>query len=106
MGVQLRGSRITDGDLADLQFLADIVDVVGLENTAVSDEGLLHLVPLRILNNVDLTNTGITDSGLDVLSKIRTLEFIHIEGTKVSAEGVRKLQSALPRCEIVSDFDG
>lgn len=105
MGIQLRGSNITDSDLAALRHLADVVDVVGLENTAVTNKGLAHLLPLKILDNVDLTNTGVSDTGLDVLATIRTLEFIHIEGTKVSAEGVRKLQAALPECSVVSDFD-
>lgn len=105
MGIQLRDSNITDNDLACLKYLADVVDVVGLENTAVTDEGLAHLLPLTILDNVDLSNTGVTDEGLDVLSKIRTLEVIHIEATKVSPDGVRKLHAALPECTIVSDFD-
>ena len=105
IGIQLRDSNIVDSDLAALKHLADVVDVVGLENTAVTDEGLAYLLPLKILDNVDLTNTGISDKGLEFLATIRTLEFIHIEGTKASAEGVKKLQAALPECSVVSDFD-
>jgi hypothetical protein len=105
MGIQLRGSNVTDSDLAYLKYLADVVDVVGLENTTVTDAGLTYLLPLKVLDNVDLTNTGITDKGLNALSNITTLEFIHIEGTKVSAQGVRNLQSLLPKCSIASDFE-
>lgn len=105
LGIQLRKSAVTDCDLTLLEYLRDEVDVVGLEGTNVSDSGLAHLLKLKFLNNVDLTDTAITDKGLETLSQISTLQYIHIEGTGASIAGVRKLQAALPKCEIVSDYD-
>ena len=105
IGIQLRNSSVTDDDLALLTSLRDDVDVIGLEGTNISDAGLAHLLNLRFLENVDLTKTAITDAGLATLSQLPSLEYIHIEGTRVSFAGVSQLQAALPKCEIVSDFD-
>ena len=105
IGLQLRHSAVTNGDLEFLEHLCDDVDVVGLEGTKISDAGLAHLLKLRFLDNVDLTDTAITDRGLATLSRMSSLKYIHIEGTRVSLAGVRRLQAALPECEVVCDFD-
>ena len=104
-GVQCRDRHIFDEDLRHLSALRDKLDVIGLEGTRITDEGLHHLTALPHLDNVDLTNTGITDTGLQVLATIKTLEFVHLEGTKVTATGVAMLRDAVPKCEVVWDGD-
>ena len=52
------------------------IDYVGLHNTKVTDVGLEHLEGLTNLKRLNLVNTQITD------------------------EGVKKLQKALPNCQI------
>src|SRR5688572_9318100 len=78
-GIQLRNRSVNDDDLIYLSAFHEELDVIGLENTGVTDIGLKHLCSLPILDNVDLTNTSVTDAGLDVLASIKTLEYVHVE---------------------------
>lgn len=103
VGIQLRDHPVTNDDLRHLVGLRDELDVVGLEGTQITDEGLHHLCDLSTLDNVDLTNTAVTDAGLAILATIKSLEFVHVEGTGVTPAGIAELQGALPKCEIVWD---
>lgn len=103
VGIQLRGSRVSNEDLALLKYLADEVDVIGLEETKVTDEGMKYLCGLSILDNIDLANTAISDVGLEVLSSIKTLECLCVEGTKVTESGVKKFEAAVPDCYVTWD---
>jgi len=102
-GIQLRNRDASDADLRHLYVLRDELDVIGLEGTRITDEGLNHLRGLTLLDNIDLTNTSITNAGLEILAKIESLEYIHLTGTTVTAEGVARLETALPKCEVVWD---
>ncbi len=66
---------IRDGDLAVLTLLVTL-EGLGIHCTDVSDAGLTHLQGLTRLKHLDLTDTQVTP------------------------EGVKKLQEALPNCEI------
>lgn len=103
LGIQLRNRDASDADLRHLYVLRDELDVIGLEGTRITDEGLNHLRGLPMLDNVDLTNTSISDAGLEILAKIESLEYIHLASTAVTAEGVARLENALPKCEVVWD---
>ena len=59
-----------------------------------------HLKELTNLEVVYLNGTKVTDAGLVRLKPMTNLEFLDVRGTMVTAEGVKKLQQALPRCEI------
>lgn len=103
IGIQLRNSQVSDNDLAMLQYLANEIDVIGLENTKITDEGLKYLCQLPILDNIDLANTTISDSGLVLLSTIMTLECLCVEGTHVTEAGVRRFEAAVPECYVTWD---
>lgn len=103
LAIQLRNTCVSDDDLAGLSALEEEVDVVGLEGTAISDEGLVHLFILPRLENIDLTNTSITDRGLRILARIESLKFLHVQRTFVTEEGVREFCGFLPECEVVWD---
>ena len=47
-----------------------------------------------------LNNTNITDSGLDNLKGLTNLISLALTITKVTDGGVKKLQTALPKCDI------
>lgn len=64
--INLRGTRITDADLADLSELSD-VDVLDLSDTRVSDSGLRHLKTLTRLVLLVLDGTQVTPAGVDEL---------------------------------------
>ena len=103
IGIQLRDSIVNDSDLKMLKHLADEVDVIGLENTKVTDEGLKHLCQLPILDNIDLANTTISDAGLEILSNIKTLECLCVECTNVTETGVKRFEQAVPECYVTWD---
>ena len=55
---------------------------------------------LSRLEWLNLSHTQITDKGLDHLKSLRNLRLLFLTGTHVTENGVRKLQSALPNCQI------
>jgi hypothetical protein len=103
IAMQLRNSTISEEDLAMLEHLANQVDLVGLENTSVTDAGLKHLCRLPKLDNIDLANTEITDAGLDILSSIKSLEWLCLENTNVTRAGVERFEAAVPGCYVTWD---
>ena len=68
--------------------------------SGVTDAGLVHLKGLARLEKLDLTNTQITDAGLVHLKGLTKLQRLNFWDTQVTYEGVKKLQKALPNCEI------
>ena len=47
-----------------------------------------------------LGRTKITDAGLEYLQRLTKLHELYLWDTKVTDQGVKKLQQALPNCEI------
>ena len=52
-----------------------------------------------------LSGTTVTDAGLRYLKGTGKLETLKINGTKVTTQGVKKLQEALPNCQIEWQFE-
>ncbi|MGO8751435.1 MAG: hypothetical protein ACLQNE_36270 [Thermoguttaceae bacterium] len=50
---------------------------------------------------VCLDNTQVTDSDLECLKGLTHLQELHLKCTQVTDQGVKKLQQALPNCQIV-----
>ena len=75
-GVNFRNTRVTDSDLEHMKMMLTNLQWLNLESTQVTDAGLEHLKGLTKLVLLDIRNTHVTD------------------------EGVKKLQQALPNCEI------
>jgi hypothetical protein len=49
------------------------------------------------------SDTNITDESISILSQLTSLRRLDISGTKITEEGIRKLQAALPDCQITND---
>jgi len=49
---------------------------------------------------LNLRATKVTDTGLKHLAKLKALKVLDLSWTKVTAGGARKLQKALPKCQI------
>ncbi len=78
---------------------------LNVAGTSITDAGLVHLVGLSQLQELALQDTSITDGGLATLANLQNLKALHLSGCKnITAEGVRKLQAALPKCWIGCDF--
>jgi len=57
---------------------------------------------VKQLKRLSLATSGMTDAGLDHLAGLTNLEELNVTGTKVTADGIARLQAALPKCKIVS----
>jgi len=51
---------------------------------------------------LDLKGTRATDAGLKHLAGLGKLKELDLTGTQVTADGVGRLQKALPKCKIYS----
>jgi hypothetical protein len=85
--------------------LLNQLEFLNLDYTNVSDEGLIHLKPLRQLKTLRLDSAKITDSGSRELQAHRQLEHLNLYHTLVTEQGYELLKKALPGCEIVWDRD-
>jgi hypothetical protein len=76
------------------------VVAVELGRTEVTNAGLEHLKGLSQLQVLSLENTQVTDAGLQHLKGLSQLQQLLLNRTKVTSKGVKKLQQALPNCNI------
>ena len=98
--------RITGDGLRKLAGLTKLQEL-RLDGAKIADAGLENLRGLTQLKRLYLANTNITDAGLEHLRGLSQLTNLDLDGTHVTDQGVKKLQQALPTCEIVySDATG
>ena len=101
----LDGTGITDNSLRQIARITSLERLSFCDCAAIDDEGIKHLESLQSVKEISLAGTNITDAGLGSLAKLKTLEDLNVTGCKnLTAAGVSKLQAALPKCKIVSDF--
>jgi hypothetical protein len=98
-GVILDHRQVTEADLEHLTGLTQL-KFVSLYNTPVTDPGLECLKGLTQLEFLSLCDTRVTDAGLAHCSGLTQLRYLRLNDTKVTDKGVKKLQQALPNCEI------
>ena len=86
----------------DVEQLAQLKNLrsLDLEETETRDPALRHIGQLRNLTWLNLGGTPVTDNGLEHLSELTNLKFLELRGTKVTDEGTKRLQGALPKCDI------
>jgi hypothetical protein len=102
-GIQCYGTPAADEHIALLPQFPDLL-ALGLQGAPISSESLAHIAKLRRLETLDLDETRIDDAGLFHLSQMSWLEYLNIRKTSVTFEGVRDLETRLPKCEICSDW--
>jgi len=85
------------GPGGDFVFPAEFVD---LADTQATDDDLEKLWAFWRLKKLSLSGTHITDGGLETLKGLPQLRSLKLAHTKVTDDGVKKLQQALPNCEI------
>ena len=99
VGVGLTNAPITDAWLERLEGMPQL-QWLYLDDTGITDAGLKHLVGLTRLTTLDLSGTEITDTGLEYLEGMTELQQLEVGHTQVTDAGVKKLQQALPKCQI------
>ncbi len=97
--LRLDGYWVTDAGLAHLRGLTRLEEL-DLNGCRVTDAGLRHLRGLTRLRTLNLDQTGVTDAGLEHLRGLKELRTLNLNCTDVTDEGAKKLQRALPKCEI------
>jgi hypothetical protein len=93
---------VDDTGLTALEGLTNLT-TLDLSNTAVTDRGIAKLRSLRVLKDLALRNTSISDGAISNLRSLDGLQFLSLEKTKITSEGLKKLSSALPKCNISAD---
>ena len=78
--------------------------IVFVKYYPVTYADLEHLKRLRQLQTLDLYHTEVTDAALEHLKGLSQLRVLRLNGTKVTDAGVKKLQQALPNCQISTDM--
>jgi hypothetical protein len=89
--VELGGTKITDSDLASLDF-PDTVRSIALCDSAISDAGARELIRGSNLEQIDLTNTQITDAALEDLKQLPRLCIVNIASPGVSPGAFGKIR--------------
>lgn len=97
--LELMDGRVDATGLADLKSLPHLW-TLNLWGTNLTDDDLAQVGSLHGLKWLKLGYTRITDKGLEHLKSLRNLRWLVLTGTHVTESGVRKLQTALPDCEI------
>lgn len=93
------GTQATDEDLIRLERL-ELLEMLTVKSERSTDAGLVHLRGLNQLWFLSLENTQFTDAGLAHLRELHSLRCLELKNTKVTARGIKKLKEALPDCNI------
>lgn len=90
----------------NLKFLKDL-DRLQILNASplwgLTDKGLVHLSQIKSLKRLKTRSKLITNEGIQCLASLKDLEILQLSGSpNLTAEGIEKLQKALPNCRIVN----
>ena len=100
VGVGLVSRETQDSDLPPLAELSELV-WLDINDTKLTDRGLIHLAGLTNLERLRLDDTQVSDAGLVHLAKLQRLKTINLHRTQVTDEGIHQLQKAIPGLDII-----
>jgi hypothetical protein len=95
----LANTKVTDAGLESIKGLKQL-EFLSLANTKITDSGLESIKGLKQLEGLRLDGTKITDTGLASLKGLTQLQRLWLDGKEITDSGVKKLQQALPKCNI------
>ena len=96
----LQDTSITDKGLLAIRKMPRL-KFLFLNGTNISDNVFNDLLRLKRLRVLELSHTAITDSAVHKLTKMRNLTFLAINGTKLTKTAKAKLREAMPNTIIV-----
>lgn len=101
--LDLSDTPITGESLADIPLRFPNLEILGLKDTAVSDEHLMALRDLPRLRTLCVSGTEVTDEGLAVLLEHpRRLHVLRVNGTRITDAMLVRLRQAHPGVVIES----
>ena len=92
-------TKITGSGLKHLT-KAKHLEVLDLCACPITDDGLRHVRNLTQLRKVNLGGSKVTDKSIQLLANWKKLKYLAVGGSQITREGIRKLQAALPDCEV------
>ena len=103
--LHLQDTKITDTGLMEVAKLKQLTSLnlycSGINPSQITDAGLMEVGTLTNLTMLNLDGQKIiTDKGLKELAKLTKLRALHLRRTRVSFTAVGKLQEALVNCRI------
>ena len=78
---------------------------LALDGTPITSQGLQHLSGFKILRRLSLQRTAVDDEAVPFLSQLTSLVWLNLTDTKMSGEGLFALRNALPKCQIIGDWE-
>jgi len=102
--VRCRGAEIDDDELGLLVDVVKAIDLLDLDDTPITCQGIKHLARLEELKELRLKEClYIDDSCLPYLNQLTSLELLHLGGTAVTLHGLTSLGALTRlRCVLVS----
>lgn len=116
--IYLGATNITDNGLEHLTTLSQlrVLSLTGSRRTKgnqhadacssnykITDEAVKTIKSFKLLQVLDLADTNISDSSIPTLGEFKHLFRLNLSGTLVTDSGTKRLQKALPKCQIVHD---
>ena len=98
----LDGTDVSDTGLRHLRSLEHLERLTLASNgDGITDKGIEYLAELQSLRELNLVGCGeVTDESIPVLGRLQRLERLDLSFTRVSADGLKKLQRLLPKCDV------
>lgn len=86
---------------------ANCLQGLHLINVGLTDEDLMMVGPMPMLETIVLIDNPITDESLSVFERFRNtrVRLINLSGTNITPDGIRQLQAFLPNIKIISSID-
>lgn len=92
---------VDDGIMPYLAHLTGLEELY-FSGTAVSDQGLKLLRPLKSLQRISIYHTAIGDEGLLNLAQVKGLKWLTCSGTSITEDGLKHFRKIKPGCKSVS----
>ncbi len=73
--------------------------------STITNKALKHIGEMQSLHLLSIQSASVTDEGLIHLENLPQLKELTLDNTKVTSEGVKRLQRALPSCQITVRSD-
>lgn len=90
--LSLQGRQVTDESLRSIGQLENLEHLQIFYAGRVTDDGIAHLVGLKVLNSIHIDSSQMSDRGLAILASLPRLENLSLQGHHFSDAGLASLK--------------